>query len=405
MLRRAGTFNAGYSAEFPAPTAEENGEKVESKWLEWIELESFKRFHHLLFSIHDANTLVRCVFRACINDIQGSVAYMRNPCFNCTAITVGLPAARDLWNAPDSQTWKATFLEKITGSESPRPTLLDIVRDPSVLQSLTSAHDAQLSSFASLHCLWPQILALQEARTLLRGPSYARQHLQNNFWLEAQRQDLYKRLADMRGISDELGILTDEAQMVCELFMMALFVSFPDIEKAIGRFGIEESRSAISNLQVWSTSDESRYALWHAGQILRTAKSFKASQLRGFYAIAVYQACLLLALPLLLEAAMPAASTTVRGQLNDVSSTTRQTQQESLIILNGQENMQSKSFLLTGQGIPALLVADDIRTLSNVETMPTMIAHVFENNHKTTVPPMMDRLVDLVRELTKSTVR
>lgn len=405
MLRQAGTFHTDYYTQRPAPILEDKGDTLESKWLQWTELESLKRFLHLFYSLRSANSPGRCGLRAFVNDVQGSVAYMRNPCFNGTATTFGLPAAHDLWNAPDSQTWKATFLEKMTDGESLRPTLFDIVRDPSILRSLTSAHDAQLSAFTALHCLCPQVMALQEAKMLFQTPSYTNQHLQNNLWLDAQRQDLYKRLADIRSISDELGILTDEAQVVCELFMMALFVSFADIEKVIGRFGIEESRSALPSLQAWSKSDESRYASWHAGQVLKTAESFKAARLRGFYAIAVYQACLVLAMPSLLEGSIPSISATHPGNLDDVSATTQPTEQDNVIALNGQENMQSKSFLLTGQGTPALLVGDDIIKLSNVEMLPTIIARVFENNYQSAIPPMMERLVELVRELTRSAMR
>ncbi|KAK6369431.1 hypothetical protein LTS17_009774 [Exophiala oligosperma] len=399
MIRRAGAYYLGYSENMWVPTFQDDGELLQSKWANWTALESFKR----------------CVFRAFIVDIQGSVAYMRSPRFYRTEITFGLPSAHTLWGAPDPLAWRAANLAERSTAQMPRPTLLDIIQDPSTLQSLPQEYDCELSAFAALHCLWPQIVALQEARTLQRGTRNSKQSSQPTFWLEAQRQDLYKRLAEIKDNASVVGVLTAEARIVCELFMMALFVSFVDIEKLVGRFGIEESRLATPILQSWSEGEELRYAMWHAGQVLKAAQAIKPTQLRGFYAIAVYQTCLVLALPFLLEAIGQAArrqtpephtNRAYHHQIGERVTNTRD--QANLIVLNGPENMQIKSFLLTGQGCPALLLGDEVRALSNVEVIPTVIAKIFEGNYATTsdhILPMPERLVALVKELAKFTGR
>lgn len=281
-----------------------------------------------------------------------------------------------------------------------------------MLQSVAQEYDCELSAFAALHCLWPQIAALQDAKVLHRGHRQTKKLPQNNIWLEAQRQDLYSRLADIRDTANAMRILTDEAQIVCELFMTDLFVSFADIERLVGRFGIEESRLTVPNLQTWSEGDESRYAMWHAGQVLRAAQALKPTLLRGFYAMAVYQACLVLALPFLLEAICLAAQKESQEPHADETSTFRQArettnisqQQIDPIVLNGPENMQIKSYLLTGQGSPALLLGDEVQALSNIEMIPTVIAKIFESNYTTTtdhLPPMLEKLVVLMKELTR----
>lgn len=347
-----------------------------------------------------------------MNDIQGSVAYMRSPCFYSTEITFGLPAAHDLWAARDPLAWRGAYLAKRPATEQPKPTLLDIIQDPVMLQSLAPEYDCELSAFAVLHCLWPQIVALQDSKTSHRGHRYAKKLRQNNFWLEAQRQDLYKRLADIRDTASVMGILSSESRMVCELFMMALFVSFVDIEKLVGRFGMEESRLTIPHLQIWSDCDESRYAMWHAGQVLKAAHTVKPTQLRGFYAVAVYQACLVLALPFLLEAiSMTSERQSPRPDTEALSASQQAremrniaSQQVDLIVLNGVESMQTKSFLLAGQGRPGLLIGDGVHALSNIEMIPAVIEKIFENNYTTTtdhLPPMLEKLVVLVKELTK----
>lgn len=357
-----------------------------------------------------------------MNDIQGSVAYLRSPRFYSTEITFGLPAAHEVWAAPDPSTWRAAYLaRRRTATEQSPPTLLDIIQEPSILSSLPGEYDGELSAFAALHSLWPQVVALQDAKTLHRGNLYSQRPPQTNFWLEAQRQDLYKRLVDLRDTASAAGILTDEARMVCELFMMALFVSFVDIEKLVGRFGVEESRLTTPNMQTWLDGDESRYAMWHAGQVLRAAQTVKPTQLRGFYANTVYQACVVLALPFLLEATglassresgnMPPTTDVLSAAPFDHDHHTARDMHDieqppgNLVILNGPQNMPVKAFLLTGQGSPALLLRDQVNPLSNIEVIPTVMARIFENNYAATtadhLPPLSEKLVALVKELTK----
>ena len=343
------------------------------------------------------------------------MAYLRSPRFYTTEIIVDLPTAHDVWAAPDPLTWRAAYLAKKTGPDLPRPTLLDIIQDPSILTSLPKEYDNELSAFAALHSLWPQIVALQDAKTLHRGSVYSKKPPQTNFWLEAQRQDLYRKLTDLRETASMMGILTAEARIVCELFMMALFVSFIDIEKLVGRFGIEESRLATPRMQIWSDGDESRHAMWHAGQVLRAATTVKPTQLRNFYANSVYQACVVLALPFLLEATSLVSKRKCPGSANHMTtvfSQVRETidveQQIDLVILNGPETMPIKAFLLAGKGTPALAFGDEVKALSDIQVIPSVVGKIFENNYATTtkhLPPLLAKLMALVKELTKYTRR
>ena len=334
---------------------------------------------------------------------------MRSPCFYSTEIAFELPAARALWDATDPANWRMAYLSSAEGRESPKRTLLNVIQDPAILLSVVHEYDCELSLFTALHCLWPQLAAFLDASPVQRASPSSRKSGQNNWWMEAQRQDLYKKLTDIRNTFEAMRVLTGEAYVICELFMMALFVSFVDIQKLAGRFGLRESRLTIPNLRAWSDSDEPRYAMWHAGQVLKAATLIKPNQLRGFYAIAVYQACLTLALPFLLDTVGLASTTGSPDPDGDVPSTSRQTrdmvgdvQQANLVILNRQETMQVKSYLLTGQGLPALLHRGEVEVLSNVELIPTIIADIFENNHSATsdlLPPLLEKLVALVRDL------
>lgn len=371
----------------------------------------FQKVELPAFTVSKANVACRCVLRAVINDVQSSVGYMRSPCFYSTEITFALPAGRDLWEARDPTAWRTLYVSKFDAEKTKKPTLLDVMRDPSILQTFAQGYDCELSLFAALHLLWPQLAAFLDLRSMHQGSQSAPKHGHSIMYLEAQRQDLYKRLADMKNMMEVMNILNAEALIVCELFMMTLFVSPGDIQKLAGQFGVRESRSTLPNLQAWSGTDEPRYAMWHAGQVLRAAENLRPARLRGFYAIAVYKACLTLALPFLLEAisisssagspepdAYPSSASHQNNYMADKS------QRNDLIVLNLVETMLVKSYLLTGQGRPALLLDGEIKALSNIEVIPTLMEKLFGGNHSATVdqlPPLLEKLVILVRDLAR----
>ncbi|KIW12778.1 hypothetical protein PV08_07965 [Exophiala spinifera] len=401
MIRRTGVYNLMSLENTWVPLPQDDDNTLKSKWAKWTQLESFRR----------------CVIRAFINDIQASAAYARSPRFYSTEIMFGLPSAHDLWNAPDHLTWTTALLAKRTGTEQFKLTLRDIFQDPSTLRSLSREYDRELCAFSALHCLWPQIVALQDSKSLHRGHRSNKRPSQNSLWLEAQRQDLYQRLADIRDTSSVMGILTCEARVVCEIFMMALYVSFVDIEKLVGRFGLDESRLTTPNLRTWSDSDEPWHAMWHAGQVLKAAQDMKPSQLRGFYAVAVYQACIVLALPFMLEAISKTSRRQSPEPQNDAQAGCEQhthnrqeiprpREETNLVVLNGEENMQVRMYLLNGHGRPSLILGNEVTPLSDISVVPLIISKILESNHGTgadRLPPMSEKLVALVKELTKLT--
>jgi hypothetical protein len=199
--------------------------------------------------------------------------------------------------------------------------------------------------------------------------------------------------------------------MVCELFMMALYVSFVDIEKLVGRFGLEESRLTTPSLQTWSDSDEPWHAMWHAGQVLKAAQDMKPSQLRSFYAVAVYQACVVLALPFMLEAIgetsrrqSPEPQNELEQHIHSRQEIPRSRDETTPVVLNGHENMRVRSYLLNGHGEPSLLLGTEVTPLSNISVLPIVISKVLESNHQAGadhLPPMCKKLVALVKELTE----
>lgn len=416
MIRRAGVMSQGYYENSLPPSTEDDSATLRLKWLKWVEFESFKRLVEPSPSATSSPlTSDRSVLRAIVNDAQTSAAYMRNACFYSADITFTLPASRELWEASDPATWRTIYLAtKRQDPDNGKLTLLEVVRDPSVLRTCSPEYDRVLSLFAALHCLWPQQAAYLDAHALNQGSrSLSNPRPAASMWLEAHRQDLYRRLGDNRDLLRSLVPDIAEPAIVCELFMMHLFVSLTDIQRLAGRFGIKESRSTVPNLKAWSESEEPRYAMWHAGQILRGAERMGPAQLHGFYATAVYQACLTLASLFLLKAFGRASRMTSPELDVDPTLTPFQLQDAAMsepegefVILNGQESIQTKSYLLTGQGSPALSLDNEIKPLTSIDIIPEAIAGLFAKNHSTStdhLPPLLEQLVMLVRDLARLT--
>ena len=234
MLRRAGAFHASFYAGV-SPVAGDDDEALKLKWLKWAELESFKRYGHGAESLATPLTIHSTALRALINDVQSAVANMRSTTFSGTDIDFALPAAQDVWDAPNPQDWKIRMLAKEHLPEAKPLTLTDVIQDPWKLKTCGDRYDCVLSILAATYCLWPQIASFLNSRALEK---FSRPPVRPSFgpmWLEAQRQDLHKRLSDMQDVAQFIGTSTADVYMVCELFSMSLYISPVDAQKFVGR--------------------------------------------------------------------------------------------------------------------------------------------------------------------------
>ena len=97
----------------------------------------------------------------------------------------------------------------------------------------------------------------------------------------------------MRSMEWQGGISAPVA-LKLELCLMHLHVSLEDIQVFGGKEGQTEARKTVPQLQAWAQSRDAREALYHAGQALKAASQLEPGTLRGFAAVAVYHASLVL---------------------------------------------------------------------------------------------------------------
>lgn len=345
-----------------------------------------------------------------MNEMRTSIAFVRSPVFSGMELTLALPSVRALWEAQNAEEWKKVFLAM------PGPptslSLIDGLHDSSALEDESKAIDLAFSAHAILYALWGRIWALAEAKSFhQRGPQPSRRAT-TQLWLEAQHQELYSNLKNTKAKLERLGALSPEARLLCELLMMSLHSSSADIQSLAGRFGEREFKHALPQLRDWAHNNDSFVAIWHAGQVLRAARLLAPTSLRGFLAIAVYHASLLLwvAVWLSKKSNAPSRASPTPENANKVhfEPFVTQSDQPSVpgwVVLDGPENAQVRSYLSTEKGRPALQLGGKVADLADVTTIPEVMVEIFRQNFPSQdhpLPPLLENLVTLMEELSQS---
>ncbi|KAF0323021.1 C2H2 type zinc finger domain protein [Colletotrichum asianum] len=361
MLRRAGAFRRNYYPPIETPTADDDEDVLRQKWL----------------------ALVLQVF---INDMRSSIAFNRNPILSPVEMTFTLPAPRDLWDARDPFEWRARYLSK--PNRQVTISLVDGMQTPSKLDSEIELIDIELSTHAILYGLWGRVHSFFDAKAFALRDSSSAPRSTSNLWVEAQRQDLQQKI---RAAHTKLGWiypLSAEADLIGHFLLMSLHVSSDDIQAFAGRYGEEELRQAIPRLREWGHSEDKYSTLWHAGQVLKAARSYPPTLLRGFHAIAVYHACLSLWIASIISSKEPSSA--------------------SQVVLDGDETPGVQRFIATGHGRPCLHVGDGLGELEDPLIISVVLLEVFTKNFPSRshpIPPLLENLVSLMGDISRVQTR
>lgn len=310
------------------------------------------------------------------------------------------------------------------------------------LDELQDNIDIELCYQAVLHSFWGQIAAYRGSTEF-----YANSNGGNNrLWLKSQHQELNHDLCSLSTIIHTSSFLSHSTYLalVCETFLMILHVSPSDLQRFAGKFGEDEARRAASSLEEsWVNTPESRYATWHAGQVLLNARRLPPASLRGFNAIAVYLASLTLwaygllvytpAAPGELQEHMLPQQQQADGLVHLQPGAYGQQQQQQqmgterraspgsgvggggaggigvgtttarCVYLDGEETRDTKAFLQMGRGVPALSTSGGaVEMLSNPAGVLSIARDVFRENfpvRSEPLPPLVESLGNLLRDL------
>lgn len=335
--------------------------------------------------------------------MQVALVFNRNPTFSFVEFTAPLPVSQSLWLASTADEWK----QLMQPSVEIRPlqlSLRDVLLSSTLLTNKNANIDATKASSIWLYGLAGQIFDYRKQDVLVNTAS---SHRTTGFQLgmRAQQQNIHEALTTFQGI----GTATPpELLLLREFLAMSLFVSVDDILRFAGRNGLAEARHTFPLLESWFIQPQARNAVWHAGQVVRTAGQILPFQFRGYEAIMIYHAVLVLWIYGVLRCASLKHST--KSRCVSPEADWIESAREKQILLNGDANSDTMQFLELGLGCPGLanvgsLPADspfcDLRYPSLILAIGSA---VLKNNyrntqHDTRIPPSVKRLCDLMDRL------
>lgn len=284
------------------------------------------------------------------------------------------------------------------------PRVADVMQHVKVLDEYQEWVDVELCYSALLYGHWGQITAYREAVKFYQDVATTKRNTSHHLWLKSQHQELYR---DLTEFSTVIYISQKEAPtlaIIAELFMMILHVSPDDLQKFAGKFGEEEARRASISLETgWVRNAEARYAVWHAGQVFYNARRLPPTSLRSFNAVALYLATLTMWVYGLLSCPQ---SSQAQPEGGADGSRAAATAEPVSVLLDGEENRDTRAFLQLDRGNPGIARNSDIKAgaepLSNPDAILAVARQVFRNNFPVTnepLPPLVESMGNLLRDL------
>ena len=240
-------------------------------WHSWVNQESFKRVA-LRMKQHDSDT---------------SLALLVNPLISYAEVQLPLPSPSRLWSAPTADHWKAEYLAQ---EDSWPIAVTDLLDNPDGLHTLAANIDVTFGSLAFLSCTWNLAWEYIQLSSLQKTPH----HRWNPLIMASRHEELLKLLSHFQICMDVASPYAPELTMRLEIIFLHLQVPFEDIQLFAGMDGPEQARIVYPTLVEWVGSESARKAVWHAGQVVRSARLLPRTAVQRATAIMVYHACMTL---------------------------------------------------------------------------------------------------------------
>ncbi|KAJ5952533.1 C6 and C2H2 transcription factor RegA-like [Penicillium vulpinum] len=249
-----------------------------------------------------------------------------------------MPFSRKLWDAKTAAQWRSIYLEEVPKTTSPIPSLATSLQNISSLGHFPRHGDFQLAALASIHGISTMIADCNQAR---HGPSVA---LIMKLW----QQELLQVLEQFEVVAIEpLQRLMPAIPLIYQTVSLSLYLPLGILETFSGKDGEKRSSNIYQSFIQRISAANLRQASWHAGQVLRIARSMPPGSLTDFYATCLYFAAL----------ALWSLSTIFLS--NDLASDTGSSTGETVFLLDGEADSAAlRRFTLSGQGVPVISSSD-----------------------------------------------
>lgn len=203
-------------------------------------------------------------------------------------------------------------------------------------------------------------------------------------------------------VSEWKGGISSDIVMFQHLCMMNLHVSFEELQLFAGKEGSEEAHKVYPSLKTWKESRKARQAIWHAGQVVRAARTCHPNHLKGFCAIALYHASLAFWVY-----GMISISTSRSDKASKYAHET--SSDDEHIWLDGVETAETRKFIAVGRGCAVITEDSDggeraptSTGLENPKAVMDIMIRILSNRSNgdsLSVSPLAENLVRLMRDL------
>ena len=317
------------------------------------------------------------------------------------------PHAKELWIAESSTKWKERYLEMQADNQTPAPSTIDCLADPSILSRLPRLFDhdlLQLSSLYGVSSMIHQYTEFHATFTITEGLATPECIVAG----ECQHRRLVQLLQGLRLDCEEgQGNDSPNAILISHFLSIHLYAQIDQMELVCGKEGKDEAQIAYQKVLKWSATQDARQAVWHAGQVLRSMRRLEHKHLTEFHVITSYQASLCLWI-------YGTLSETGRGNINGTvessSSTTTNYSSSSSpfqlgeVLLDREESLSSQKWIAHGRGIPMISTAfstgkQKVRLSETDLVMRTVLKDTLDRFSGGDAPPI---LVDSFRYLMNS---
>lgn len=279
-----------------------------------------------------------------------------NPSLSYTELEIPLPSKDDLWRAETAEEWKIRMLSHDTrGSDILSVT--DCLRFAVNHGSLPVEELNPSGLLFTLYGFWGLIWEYRQAHHMLRvGDLFCGL---DGLSLTARFEALTKTLNVLRTVVNQIigqrnfspsSKILAELTTILEFNAMSLHTPLKTLPVFAGKDGEAEAHRVYPIAEQWTQSRDGRQAVWHAGQIFKSAKGLEGQLIRDFHAVAIYHACLVFWVYGM-----------ITGGRNEREGLFRNHSTQGVVVLDGDLSSDAKAFIAHGGRVPAIKDLDSQR--------------------------------------------
>lgn len=244
-------------------------------------ISSADKLDHVSKFAHYYDRLAHYVF---IHDAQTSSLRSTTPLISHTEFDLPLPFSRKLWDAKSAAEWRAIYIEEIPQIPSFSISLSTILRDITTFTSIPYHADIQLAAVVTIYAISNMI---SDCHRLIRGSASQLSTAVASLW----QQELVKLLEQFQFLAVEP--LKDShalpgLSLIYQTVSLSLYLPLSVLETFSGKDGEERSSAIYESVIQHMSPPILRKASWHAGQVLRIARSMPPGSVVASRAACVY---------------------------------------------------------------------------------------------------------------------